>query len=244
MQPLVLLNLVKFYDSERNVNMSFHRLLPVLLVAFFVVACTPAPDLRNESFLDDTSLISGDPCEAPCWQNLIPGETVWGVAQDTLAGNDDYVELDTDSNRRTGEAWIEFAFRDGLKCCRIHTVDGETLSSILLLLSPQLTVSDVIDSFGEPIYMTAQAETPDQSYVTLVYPETNMVVYAFAENITDSQITADNEVIGVVYMSAPEMENLLQTENLYNWEGFTVLANVIDGVFDSTPIPPTEEANG
>lgn len=223
--------------------MRFHQLLPILLVAFFVVACTPAPDLRDESFLDDTSLISGDPCEAPCWQNLIPGETVWGVAQDTIAGNEDYVEIDSESNRRTGEAWIEFAFRDGLKCCRIYTADGETLSSILLLLSPQLTVSDVVDSFGEPIYMTAQAETSDQSYIALVYPETPIVVYAFAENITDSQITGENEVIGVVYMSAPEMENLLQTQNLYNWEGFGELANIIDGEFDSTPIPQIEETD-
>ena len=65
-----------------------------MLVALMVVACTPAPDLRDESFLADDSLISGVPCEAPCWQNLIPGETVWGVSQSLIEENDDYIEVD------------------------------------------------------------------------------------------------------------------------------------------------------
>ncbi len=220
--------------------MILRRLLPIMLVAIFAVACTPAPDLRDESFLDDTGLISGEPCEAPCWQNLTPGETAWGVAQTMIEENDDYREVESDSVRSTGEAWIDFAYRDGLKCCRIHTADGETLSSILLLLSPQMSVSDVVNSFGEPIYMTAQAETSDQAYVALVYPDTPMVVYAFAEDITDGSITGDNEVIGLVYMAASEMDNLLQSQNLYNWNGYGVLGNLIDGEFDLIPVPQEE----
>jgi hypothetical protein len=109
------------------------------------------------------------------------------------------------------------------------------------LLAPQINVSEVLERFGEPIYMTAQAETSDQAYVALVYPETPMVVYAFAENISDGELTGDNEVIGVVYMSAAEMEILLQSQNLYNWNGYGVLGDVIDGAFDITPIPQTEE---
>ena len=224
--------------------MKIHRLLPIILVAIIAVACAPAPDLRDDSFLNDTSLVSGTPCEAPCWQNLIPGETVWGIAQDTIAANEDYVEIASDFDRRTGEGWIEFAYRDGLKCCRIYTNDGETLTSILLLLAPQMSVLEVVERFGEPIYLTAQAETSDQAYVALVYPDITMVVYAFAENITNSEIQGTNDVVGVVYMASSEMDTLLQTQNLYNWDGYGVLGDFIDGSFDITPIPQDEtEAN-
>lgn len=215
--------------------------LPLLWVVFIAMACTPAPTLRNEAFLDDTSLISGDPCTAPCWQDLVPDETAWGVAQDTVANSEDYIEVDSESNRSTGEAWIEFTYRDGPKCCRIYTVDGETLSSILLLLSPQMTVSDVVDSFGEPTYITAQAETSEQAYVALIYADTPMVIYAFSENITESDINGDNEVVGSVYMSASEMERLLQTQNLYNWTGYGTLADIITGEFDITPVPQSDD---
>lgn len=215
--------------------------LPLLWVVLIAMACTPAPTLRDDSFLDDTSLISADPCTAPCWQNLIAGETAWGVAQDLIAESEDYIEVDSESDRRSGEAWIEFAYRDGPKCCRIYTVDGETLSSVLLLLSPQMTVADIVDNFGEPTYITGQAETSEQAYLALIYPDTPMLIYAFAEDITESNFTADNEVIGSVYMSVSEMDNLLQTQNLYNWNGYGVLSGTITGEFDITPIAPTEE---
>lgn len=215
--------------------------LPLFWVVLIAVACTPAPTLRDDTFLDDTSLISADPCTAPCWQNLIVGETAWGLAQDTIAESEDYIEVDSDSDRRTGEAWIEFAYRDGPKCCRIYTADGETLSSVLLLLSPQMTVAEVVDNFGEPTYITAQAETSEQAYVALIYPDTLMVIYAFAGDITESNFTGDNEVIGSVYMSASEMETLLQTQNLYNWNGYGALSDTITGEFDITPIAPADE---
>ncbi|MGJ3237793.1 MAG: hypothetical protein ACFE0Q_03715 [Anaerolineae bacterium] len=220
--------------------MRLHHLLLWLMMVIVLMACTPSPNLRDETFLDDTSLISGDPCEAPCWQNMIPGETLWGVAQETLTTLEGYVEVDNQVIRRTGEAWIEFAFQDGLKCCRIYSADGETLTSILLLLSPQMQVADVIERFGEPRYMTAQAETSDQAYVALLYPDTPMLIYAFAENITDSEINGDNDVIGLVYMSTQEMETLLQMQNLYDWNGYGVLGDMLDGIFDVTPVPQTE----
>lgn len=215
--------------------------LPLLWVAIIAMACTPAPMLRDDAFLDDTSLISGDPCTAPCWQNLIPDETAWGVAQDTIAESEDFIEVDSDSDRRTGEAWIEFTYRDGPKCCRIYTADGVTLTSIFLLLAPQMTVSDVIENFGEPTYIAGQAQTSDQAHIVLLYADTPMMIYAFAENITDSEINGDSEVVGAVYMTAEEMETLIQTENLYNWDGFGALSDIITGEFDITPVPQTDE---
>lgn len=215
--------------------------LPLLVVMLVMVACTPAPELRDEAFLNDTSLLTGEPCSAPCWQDLIPGESAWGLAQDTIANSDAYREVDTESNRQTGEVWIDFAFTDGPQCCRLYTVDGETLSRILLLVSPQMTVAEVVAAYGEPTYLTAQAETSEQAYVALIYPDIPMVIYAFAENLTDSEINADNAIIGMVYMDATELDKVLETQSLYNWDGYGALGDIIDGEFDLTAVPTTEE---
>lgn len=220
--------------------MSSRVLLPLILVTLIIVGCTPSPELRNDAFLDDTSLITGEPCEAPCWQNLIPGETAWGVVLDTFDLNEDFIQVDSENSRRTPVDWIDYTFRDGPKCCRIYSADGEVLDSILLLLSPQMTLGEVIERYGEPSYMTAQAETSEQASVQLVYPDIPMVLYVFSENITDSELTAENEIIGVAYLSATAMDSLLQTENLYNWNGYGVLADVINGEFDLTPLPETD----
>lgn len=220
--------------------MSSRLLLPLVLVTLFIVGCAPSPELRNDAFLDDTSLITGDSCEAPCWRNLIPGETAWGVALDTFDLNEDFTQVDSEGSRRTPVDWVDYTFRDGPKCCRIYSADGEVLDSILLLLAPQFTLGEVIAHSGEPAYMTAQAETSEQASVQLVYPDIPMIVYVFSETITDSELTADNDIIGVAYLSVSAMDSLLQTEDLYNWNGYGVLANVIDGEFDLTPRPETD----
>lgn len=220
--------------------MTFRFALLTLAVMILAAACTPAPTLRNEAYLNDTSLVSGEPCEAPCWQGLIPGETAWGVAQDLLDTSDLYTEVNTDRDRQTGEAWIDFAYEEGLQCCRLYTSDGETLDTILLLLAPQIPLGDVIDRHGEPTYLSGQVETPDQAMVALVYPEIPMVVYAFAENLSDAQISATSEVVGVSYASSALMDDVLATQNLYHWEGYGNLGTFIDDVFDVTPLAPPE----
>lgn len=203
-------------------------------------ACAPSPQLRNEAYLDDTSLLLEDSCAAPCWHDLIPGETAWGLAQDTVSNLADLTVTNTNRDRNTGEAWIEFAFQDGPVCCRVFTRDGETLSQIWLLLRPQITVGEIVAKYGEPLYITAQAETPDQAYVGLIYPNIPMVIYAFAENISQASITTDSMVIGLGYLAASEIDNLLQTQTLYAWNGYGLLGDILASEPAITPQPATE----
>jgi hypothetical protein len=202
-------------------------------------ACAPSPQLRNDAYLNDTSFVSGDPCEAPCWQNLIAGESAWGLAQDLITNNADYTVVTNTRDRNTGEAWIEFAYQDGPVCCRVYTSTQETLSSVYLLLSPQNTVKDVIERYGEPQFITAQAKTPDQSIVTLVYSDLSFVVYVFAENLSENQINEDSQIIGVAYHAASEMETVLQTETLFSWSGYGMLGDILAQP-EVTPAPATE----
>lgn len=53
------------------------RLLLLFVAPIFIVlaACAPTINLLDENNLKDTSLLSGEPCEAPCWNGIVPGET-------------------------------------------------------------------------------------------------------------------------------------------------------------------------
>jgi hypothetical protein len=215
-------------------------LLPLCLVVWLLAsACAPAPQLLNDAYLNDTSFVSGDPCEAPCWQTLIVGESAWGLAQDFIMNNADFTVVTNNRDRNTGEAWIEFAYQDGPVCCRVYTATQETLSSIYLLLSPQTTVKDIVERYGEPQFISAQAKTPDQSILALVYSDLSFVVYVFADNLSDSQINEDSQVIGVAYHAPSEMETVLQTETLFAWIGYGTLGAIL-GQPEVTQVPATE----
>lgn len=215
-------------------------MLPLFLVVWLVVSgCSPSPQLLNEAYLNDSSLVSGDPCEAPCWQTLIAGESAWGLAQDLIANNADYTVITNSRDRNTGEAWIEFAYQNGPVCCRVYSRTQETLSSVYLLLSPQVTVKEVVERYGEPQFITAQEETPDQSYLALVYRDLSFVLYVFADNLSTGEITEDSQVIGVAYHARSEMEILLQSQTLFSWNGYGTLGDIL-GQPEVTAAPATD----
>jgi len=47
----------------------------LLFAAAALSACAGEVNLLDETKLQDTSLLSGEPCEAPCWNGITPGET-------------------------------------------------------------------------------------------------------------------------------------------------------------------------
>jgi hypothetical protein len=205
-------------------------ILSVLVV--LVAACAPIPELRNDLLLRDTGLITGEPCEAPCWQTIVPGETLWGQALDLLAANTSYTGQDRTRSRDSDEVVLSFGYQDGPQCCRLYTRDGEIVSSILLLMAPEMKLEQVLERYGEPQYLHGEDLTSDQTFVSLVYPDVPMIVYAFVAGIESGELTAQSEIIGAVMMTADEMQLLLDGTSLYNWSGYGALKTMLDGEFD------------
>ena len=204
----------------------------LLLVAglFIFVACTPPPSLRNPDFLSGITILEDAPCSAPCWQNITPGETAYTDAFGILASLPTLSNLQRNTDRQTGERTVDFAHEDGPQCCRLKASDGQIVSEIWLLLSPDVTLAQVIERYGEPIYVTGQDETANQAFVSLVYTDIPMVVYAFAEGLAEGSLSETNQIIGVVYMT-PEAINqsLMTAQNLYNWSGYGRLSEIMSG---------------
>jgi hypothetical protein len=183
--------------------------------------------LRNTAYLPDTSIVTAaEPCVAPCWDTITPGETFWDDALLAIVSNDDYQNLSQD--RTTGT--VNFSFQDGPQCCRLFTRDGETLASITLLTTPQVKLSEVIERYDEPDYIRGDIATNTQAFVSLYYADIPMIVFIFAENLSTATVDPDSDVIGYIYMTTDEMEQALQmTNDFYDWTGYTTLADVITG---------------
>jgi hypothetical protein len=201
--------------------MKFRVLIPALLalVLLLIAACSP-PNLRNEKFLKDDSLLTNQPCSAPCWHDIIPGKTAWDDALAALKKVADFEEPKTqkaENGPAIGATWQQ---KNGDPCCQMVTEDGKTVSFILLQLAPTATVGKLIEARGEPKYVVGTPGNDDQAIINLFYPDSSMIVIAFVAGAKDGKLTASSEVIGAWYLTPERMDLILKTSNLHSWKGY------------------------
>jgi len=195
----------------------------------------PEVDLRNESMLADTSLISEEPCGAPCWRDITPGETPWDEAVALLEESEDVVNLQFAEDPNSDAALVAWETEDGVACCRMFTQDGETVATIFLLVAPDMSLGEAIDLYDEPEYVIGEPISPSQALGTLYFPETPMLLYVYIAGETDGEFAEDSEILGVVYTTEDEMQAIVETSNLYTWKGYMAYADLITGEFDVVP---------
>jgi len=215
-------------------------LISVALIVIVLAACAPTVNLLDENNLKDTSLITGDPCEAPCWNGIVPGETTFRdaliiVEDDTRYLNVEEVEPEEETEERL------FGFSDGEAnvCCQVYSRDGEIIESMLFLLAPQMTLGEVVDKYGEPAYLTGEEVAEEQAIMFLVYPDVPIVLYSFVEG-AGGDLTEDSEIVGVLYMTEAEMQTIIDASRFYEWDGYQAFADYIDQNYDF--IGPDAEA--
>lgn len=210
-------------------------LVGVLMVA---AACAPAPVLRDPDVLRDTSLVTGDPCEAPCFQGITPGETAWSVAVTLIEDNRLFSGLEQPMLEDTNARALEFnAAETNKRCCAIFSDDGRVVSSIFALVAPQMTLGQVIERFGEPSYLTGEGIGDDQASIALVFPEVPMIVYVFAAGLQNGVLSETSEVFAHVYLTPENMRRALEASSLYGWRGYGPVALMTSGEFAITPVP-------
>jgi hypothetical protein len=208
-----------------------------VLLMGLVAACAPAPVLRDDTLLRDTSLITGQPCEAPCFRGIIPGETSWRDALTIIEDDREFVNVQVqaaeDDSGRIQAAWQQG--ENGAVCCQILSEDGETVRLTFLRTAPVMTLGQVITAHGDPSYLIGQEFTEDQAIMSLVYPDVPMVVYAFVAGTETGQLTASSEIIGVLYFIPEDMDLLLQTTELHTWQGYQSYKAYMDSDLEVTP---------
>jgi hypothetical protein len=228
--------------------MKFRPLLafmPALLC--LLIACAPPPNLRDSSWLADESLITDNPCSAPCWNNITPGVTHWDDAIALLEA--DRVGV-VNLNIQTHENGLaKLATWQGSantpQCCEMQTFDGVYVDIILLRLAPNVILSKLIEAKGEPTYALSQDMRQQfgnqQSTVTLIYPESGLLVYAFIEG-TDAALSETSEIVFAMYYPPDMMDQLLSGQGLFLWKGYQPFSAYAGENVDLTMPIVTQEA--
>ncbi len=215
--------------------MNRRLLIPAIAVlAFLVAACAPTPELRNENLLPDSSFLDGEPCGAPCWRGITPGETTWDDALTIIEDSEELVDLEVRASEETDVIGAIWSPVDGDSCCQMYSEDGEVVDIIILQTTPDDTMGEVVEQFGDPTYLIGETLNDDQGVFTLFYPDDLMLIYAFVAGEA-GEISATSEVIGFAYFSESRMELLTLTNDLHEWEGYQGYAEYMDTDFDVTP---------
>ena len=199
--------------------------LILLLLTVALAACASEVNLLDETKLHDTSLLSGDPCEAPCWNGITPGETSYRDAEVTLKSSGRFkITEESEAEGDNPGRVLAFAEGDNQPCCQVVSRDGETITSFLLQFAPQMTFGPVFDKFGEPRYVAGQVVSEEQAYAVFVYPDTPIVIYSYVAGGEQGNVSVDNKIIGVMYMAPSEMQEMLTCARLNEWKGFVSLS--------------------
>lgn len=216
----------------------------LLLLVLIAAACAPPPVLRNEKFLHDEGLVTGEPCAAPCWRGITPGETSWRDAIQMIENDRSLTELQIQEAEDSAAKLAVWQEVDGDACCQMYTQDGETVQSIVLLVAPTMELGQVIEEHGEPDYVVGTPVTDDQAVMNLFYLDPPMLIYAFVGGAQSGQLSASSEVVGVLYMTQEDLETLTEGINLYAWDGYLSYQDYEAREFAITAVPTVEGTGG
>lgn len=218
-------------------------LLSVIALALLLASCSP-PELRDQTLLQDDSLLTNEPCAAPCWRGIVPGETAWSDALTMLEDDPTIENLAVQQSEDSTALYAEWQQVGGSPgCCQIYSSQGRTVDLVFLRVTPTVTLGGVIASKGEPTYALSTPFSDGQSILNVVYPNIPMVLYVFVGG-TEASVLESSEIIGVLYTTDGDMEELLQQSSLHIWEGYQSYETYSDASpFEVTPEPvSTEEA--
>ena len=215
--------------------MKIRIVLPGLILSVLAfAACSPPPELRDDTLLQETGLISGEPCEAPCWRGITPGETGWRDALTSIEDDAELENLQIQEDENSDSAVAEWNQRGGSACCQMYSQDGESVDVLFLRVTPDMSLGEVFDLHGEPAYVVGSPYSDDQAVINLVYPDKAMVLYAFIAG-EEASLSESSEIIGLLYMKPEDMELLIQTSNLHAWEGYGTYQQYGDDQYEVTP---------
>jgi hypothetical protein len=230
----------------KDLPMKLHLLIPGILLVL-LAACSPPPNLRDATMWQDDSLLTGEPCAAPCWQGITPGETSWTEARIFIEdlvpeGQRQFQEQEG----QIGGIWRTSETEQF--CCAIVSNSGPSVDEndivdyIQVRLAPNVTLGELIEVLGEPTYVVNGEEvSEDQAYIVLLYPDVPVIIYAFVAGAATGTLSESSEIVFVVYLTAEAMQNeVIANSSLQAWDGYESFAYYAEG--EANPFEVTPEA--
>jgi hypothetical protein len=166
----------------------------------------------------DNSLLTGEPCEPPCWQGLMPGES---TEHDLAALLDASEQVDAGSLRResTGcgevtywrnpETLSSFSPPSGWTSSYACTSD-KVLKVVMEYLAYEVELQQLLDNYGAPDALRAQpAGIPERPYVevNLYYPARGLMCQLELAT-EDEPLQPETRVVRAWYFEPTSLESL------------------------------------
>jgi protein-disulfide isomerase len=216
--------------------------VPLEVLREFIESENPAANviipgqLRNPRLLQDTSLVTGDPCAAPCWRDITPGVTAWADALEMLNADPQFVNLSTREDPASSQALISWGQADGDNCCQMATTDGETVAYLILQTTPDMLLGDVLETYDEPDFLIGEIVDSRQGLMILFFREVPMLVYVFVAGEL-GELSQGSEVIGVAYLTPRLIEDIISQSELFAWQGYQSFIDYVESDLAVTPEP-------
>ncbi|MBX3064994.1 MAG: hypothetical protein KF726_18580 [Anaerolineae bacterium] len=222
------------------------RLVPaaaILIVGLLLASCSPPPPLISQNYLKDTSLISGQPCDAPCYQNITVGKDTFVDAVNKIKANTMFKDVQTKDATSDQPAVAVWSTVDsGEQCCQMIARTDGVVESITLRLAPQSTVGQVIDKFGEPPYTFSASYTDTESVIQLLYPTHGLLILVVPGD-ANSSLEAGDPVVAAIYLDPERYDQLVKEATLQGWAGYVsftqylTLTPIVTPIASATPSP-------
>ena len=173
----------------------------------------PERTLLNERFLDDRSLLSGEPCAPPCWQNIVPGETTLAEALEIVSAIDG-VRVGLQSNEA-----FQFGLAEGPACCQVSADDATIVNAIILQFSPRMTIGEAIEVHGEPLFFRGQPYAETEALLWFFFPERFAMIQVVVPGV-DAKLDASSPIVAAYYLTEADMAGAVASGAFSPWKGF------------------------
>jgi hypothetical protein len=210
-------------------------------VVLMLVALLGGCHLGRRAAPIDRSILTDDPCAAPCWQGIVPGETTAAEAWDILTTLE-FIDHDYYPYRgKTGErsvGWITWrtpACDDPAKVSDVYVYDG-VVTQISVALDFELTLQEVLGKYGTPDKLLSFQRGVERitNYIHFYYPQQGLIFVSWADPVPPSEpfmLEAKTPITVVYYFAPTSMARLFDElpqykrrlpfgqEHLLDWQG-------------------------
>jgi hypothetical protein len=225
----------------RKLSRQWKAIIMLLVGGMVLASCAPPPPLRSDKYLEDTSLITGQPCAAPCFQGIIVGTTTFADAVSMVKSNalfKDVQNRDATSDQPASAIWNSTS---GEQCCQMIADSKGLVESITLRLAPKMTVGQVIEKLGEPQYTFSTEYTQEESVIQLLYPEQGIVLLVVPGD-AESSLEAGDPAVAVIYLDPLRFQDLIKEATLQGWAGYQSFKTYKDATPIVTAVPTATPA--
>ena len=189
------------------------------------------PPLKSDKYVADTSVVSGDPCAAPCFDKITIGQTTVADAITILKADTRFANVQT---RGSQVAWTTAA---GDPAGQLSANGAGVVDVIQMRIAPIVTLKQIIDKYGNPDYTLPQDYSPTEVAFGVIYEKLGLVMVAALDGQADS-VKAENPIVLLEYFVPAELSQNIANTPLNGWQGYQPYSVYKAATPVHTPPPP------